>query len=102
MPDQEEGVPAPNPPQAQVPAPSQTVHAPQASQALQVPQAPQAPQAPQGEQLVHLNWSYFQPKFSGKPDEDAEAHLLHTNDLMNAHHFIEGHKSPNILSNTIR
>ena len=27
-----------------------------------------------------------------KPDEDTEAHLLHTNDLMNAHHFIEGVK----------
>ena len=42
-------------------------------------QAPQAPQAPQGQQLVHLNWFYFKPEFSGKPDEDAEAHLLHTN-----------------------
>ena len=26
-------------------------------------------------------------KFSGKPEEDAEAHLLHSNDWMNAHHF---------------
>ena len=53
-----------------------------------VPQAPQQP----GQQLVHLNWPYFKPEFSGKPDEDAEAHLLHTNDWMNAHHFIEGVK----------
>ena len=45
-----------------------------------------------GQQLVHLNWSYFKPEFSGKPDEDAEAHLLCTNDWMNAHHFIEGVK----------
>ena len=67
MADQEEGVPAPNPP----PAPGQ---------------------APQGQQLVHLNWSYFKPEFSGKPGEDAEAHLLHTNDWMNAHHFNEGVK----------
>ena len=41
--------------------------------------------------MVHLNWSYFKPEFSGKPDEDAEAHLL-CNNWMNAHHFIEGVK----------
>ena len=60
--------------------------------APQVPQAPQAPQQP-GQQLVHLNWSYFKPEFSGKPDEDAESHYLCTNDWMNAHHFIDGVKS---------
>ena len=54
------------------------------------PAVPQASQAPQGQQLVHLNWSNFKPEFSGKPDEDTEAHLLHTNDWMNAHHFIDG------------
>ena len=73
MVDQEEGVPAPNPP----PAP---------------PQAPKTPQAPQGQQLVHLNWSYFKPELSGHPDEDAEAHLLCMNDWMNAHHFNESVK----------
>ena len=61
-------------------------------QALQAPQQPQAPQAPQGQQLVHLNWSYFKPEFSGKPDEDAEALLHHTNDWINTHHFIDGVK----------
>ena len=76
MADQEEGIPAPNPP----PGP------------LQAPQAPQVPQAPQGKQLVHLNWSYSKPEFSGKPDEDAEAHLLCTNDWMNVLHFNEGMK----------
>ena len=45
-----------------------------------------------GQQIVHLNLSYFKPEFSGKPEKDAEAHLLHTNDWMNAHHFIEGVK----------
>ena len=50
--------------------------------------APKAPQQP-GQQVVHLNWSHFKPEFSGKPDEDAEAHLLHTNDWMNAYHFVE-------------
>ena len=29
-----------------------------------------------------VNWSYFKPEFSGKPEEDAEAHLLRTNDWM--------------------
>ena len=42
--------------------------------------------------MVHLNWSHFKPEFSGKPDEDAEANLLCTNDWMTTHHFIEGVK----------
>ena len=40
-----------------------------------------------------LNWSYFKPEFSGKPDEDAEAHLLCTSDWMNAYHIIDGVKA---------
>ena len=61
--------------------------------------APQAPQQPaqlvpqpsqQGQQMVYLNWSHFQAEFLGKPEEDAEAHLLRTNNWMNAHHFLEG------------
>ena len=39
------------------------------------------PQAPQ------LNWSYFKPVFSGKPEEDAETHLLRTTDWMDTHDF---------------
>ena len=31
--------------------------------------------------------SNFKPEFSGKPKEDAEAHLLCSNEWMNAHHF---------------
>ena len=38
---------------------------------------------------MHLNWSSFKPEFSGKPEEDAEAHLLHSNNWMDAHHFNE-------------
>ena len=76
MADQEASEPAPNPPPASV----------------QAPQAPQASQTLQGQQLVHLNWSYFKPKFSGKPDEDEKVHLLHTNDWIKAHHFIDGVK----------
>ena len=30
--------------------------------------------------MPQLNWSHFKPEFTGKPDEDAEAHLLRTND----------------------
>ena len=36
---------------------------------------------------MHINWSNFKPEFSGKPEEDAVAHLLCSNDWMNAHHF---------------
>ena len=51
--------------------------------------------AQQGQQVVHLNWSHFKPEFSGKPKEDAEAHLLRTNNWnnwMNTHHFRENVK----------
>ena len=34
-----------------------------------------------------LNWSHFKPAFSGKLEEDAEAHLMRTNDWMNSHDF---------------
>ena len=39
-----------------------------------------------------INWSFFKPEFAGKPDEDAEAHLLGTNDWMDTHSFPEGVK----------
>ena len=44
----------------------------------------------QAQQVVNLNWSHFKPEFLGKPEEDAEAHLLQINDWMNAYHFQEG------------
>ena len=47
---------------------------------------PKAPQQP----VPHvplLNWSHFKPKFSRKPDKDAEVHLLRTNDWMDTHRF---------------
>ena len=50
-------------------------------------------QDPAGQhQHLHINWSNFKPEFSGKPEEDAEAHLLHFNDQMNAHCFVNGIK----------
>ena len=44
------------------------------------------------QQHLHLNWSNIKPEFSGKPDEDAEVHLLQSNDWMKAHHFVDGVK----------
>ena len=41
---------------------------------------------------LHLNWSNFKTEFSGKPEEDAEAHLLCSNDWINAHCFNEDTK----------
>ena len=80
MADRGEGVPAPNPNQWQ-----------QQQQQQQNQQQIQDPAGPQ-QQLVHLNWSNFKPEFSGKLDEDAEAHLLHSNDWMNTHCFVDGVK----------
>ena len=85
MADAVQGIPVP-PPTAG-PVVPQAPQAPQQPAALQVPQQPVALQA---QQMLHLNWSYFKPEFSGKPDEDTETHLPHTNDWMNAYHFVEG------------
>ena len=66
--------------------------------------ADRRPPAPQPPPVIHpvvpmqpgpmpqLNWSHFKPEFTGKPDEDAEAHLLRTNDWMDTHAFSEGVK----------
>ena len=95
-----QGVPAPPPP----PLHPQTqwchkphnshskhqLHNPTTTSNPTISTAPAAPQAPQ--QMVHLKGSNFKPEYSGKPDENAEAHLLHTNDWMNAHHSVEGVK----------
>ena len=37
-------------------------------------QQPPPPIAPQ--QQMHMNWSHFKFKFSGKQEEDVEVHLL--------------------------
>ena len=39
----------------------------------------------------HLNWSHFEPDFSGIP-EDVEAHLLRTNDWMTTDNFPDDQK----------
>ena len=55
--------------------------------APQVPQAPQAPQQPtqQAQHVPQLNWSHFKPEFLGRPEEDAEPHLLRINNWMDTH-----------------
>ena len=63
---QAQGIPAPPP----LPAQAQT------GQQAPQQQEQHAPPAQQGQQIIHLNCSYFKPKFSRKPDEDAEAQLL--------------------------
>ena len=70
--------PGPPPPPAQ----------PDPTQQVQQPTQP----TPQRQQIIHVNWWHYKPEFSGKPEEDAEAHLLWTNDWMTAHHFLEGIK----------
>ena len=88
MADKAQGVPALPPPPG--PAVPQALQAPAILPAPQAPQASQVPQAPEEQPFVHLNWSNFKSEYSGKPNEDAEVHLLSTNDWMNAHHFVEG------------
>ena len=39
-----------------------------------------------------LNQFHFKPEFTGKPDEEVEAHLLRINDWMDMHAFPEGIK----------
>ena len=46
---------------------------------------PVPPAKPRQQAHGVLNWSHFRPEFSGKPEEDAEAHLLRTNDWMETH-----------------
>ena len=85
---QVQDVTAPNPPPAPASRTTATTTAARLSCPTHTPPTPQQP----GQQIVHLNWSHFEPEFSGKPDEDAEAHLLHINDWVTAHHFVEGVK----------
>ena len=47
------------------------------------------PQDAVGQRHIHLNWLNFKPEFLGKPEENAEAHLLCSNNWMDTHHFNE-------------
>ena len=74
--------------QNQVPAGQVPIHP--------VPQLAPAPLAPAGvkpvPKIIYQNWIGKKPEFSGKPEEDAESHLLSTRDWMEAHNFPEGEK----------
>ena len=70
----------PNPPVPNQPVP----HQPVSEQPALMQPALAAPQ------IIHqqvLNLSHFKPEFVDRPEEDAEAHLLHTNDWMLTHNF---------------
>ena len=77
-----------DPPAPQNPSPPADPQNPPPPQNPQIPLVPNAPQVPPAPDALHLhathlpllNWSHFKPKHSGIPDEDAEAHLLRTND----------------------
>ena len=43
-------------------------------------------------QIKYQNWIGKKPEFSGKPEEDAESHLLSMRDWMEVHSFLEGEK----------
>ena len=77
MADDKGGVPVPNPP-------------PNQNQQQQQKQQQQIQD--QQQKIIPLNWSNFKPEFSGNPDEDAEAHLLCSNDWINTHCFVKGVK----------
>ena len=61
-----------------------------------VPAQPVPQPAPAGvvpvPQIIYQNWIGKKPEFSGKPEEDAESHLLSTRDWMEVHNFPEGEK----------
>ena len=43
-------------------------------------------------QIIHqqvLKWFHFKPEVAGRPEDNAESHLLHTNDWMATHNFQE-------------
>ena len=77
--------PPANPPNPPANPPNQPPNLPANPPNLMQPQNP-PPQVPQ------VNWSSFQPEFSGKPEEDAVVHLLRTNDWMETHNFPDNAK----------
>ena len=97
-PQQPPNQPPPNQPAPKQPPPQQPV--PQ-----QPPPQQPAPANPTGwlqpflhqpvPQIIHqqmVSWSHFKPELPGKPEEDAKAHFLCTNDWMRTHNFNEEDK----------
>ena len=70
-------LPVPPPADPNAPVPNQPAPADPADPAMPVSASPQIVH----QQIVNkpaLNWSHFKPEFSGRPEGDAKAHLLHT------------------------
>ena len=74
------------PPQLQVPAQPSPVCPIMLAQPAPVQPVPIGLVVP-APQVFYHNWIGKKPEFSGKPEEDAESHLLSTRDGMEAHNF---------------
>ena len=74
------------PPQLQVPAQPSPVGSIMPAQPAPVQPVPIGQVVP-APQVFYQNWIGKKPEFSGKPEEDAELHLLSTRDWMEAHNF---------------
>ena len=82
---------APNQPSPHQPSPNQPTPANPTGPAMPVANPQPVPIQP-APQIIHQqmkNWCHFKPEFASRPEKDAEAHLLHTNDWMTAHNFEE-------------
>ena len=84
--------PTPQLPPAVPPAPPVQLPVPPIQPIIPPAQLIAPPTQPIQSPMPQLNWSHFKPEFTGKPDEDVEAHLLRTNDWMETHAFPEGVK----------
>ena len=85
------GPPTPQPPPVIPPAVPSVPPVQLAAPPAVPPAKPVFPPAQPGP-MPQLNWSHFKLEFTGKSDEDVEAHLLRTNDWMDTHAFPEGVK----------
>ena len=84
--------PAPNQPAPNQPIPQQPVPVNPTGPLVPVPNLLQPFPYQPGPQIIYqqmINWCHFKPEFAGKAEEDAEAHLLRTNDWMGTHDFDE-------------
>ena len=75
---------------AHLPAPYPAPANPAQNQPVNLTPADPVTPAPAAPQIIHqqvLNWSHLKPEFAGRPEEDAEAYHLHTNDWMSTHNF---------------
>ena len=85
-PNQAAGQPTPHQPTPNQPAPANP-----AGPNVPVPNLQPVPNQP-ASQIIHhqmVHWCHLKPEFTGKPEEDVEAHLFHTNDWMTTHNFEE-------------